>query len=380
MNRRIFNVTPTHRVDVEDLDNQSINQAFEQFYHEYFVNHKLDFSMFDGVVDQFFDEVDSKPLPFTANPFVDCKAAYHDGFFNNFTVAWENELKTGNYRPTIEILRKAVELAKGWEVRTNQHIHKGTPLFFEAVSCIENDEIELGFVLMHEAYLEDLFKNGGDDNFTSPGKSFIEFKEEASSYYQAKLDEVKSFFETEFLSNARLSFLEFNRRFSENGNIPILVKYQFLLNVFRIWKAHKHFGGFKTTNAMLGLLYMEVIFSLSRLIEPIYKAVKDPNPSSNKEVYEKLCGAGTTPNIFNHINVRNFGNTGFMREMQNIYLSKTINVSGTTYALSDKEKDVILAYGFRNLAAHELYEDDFISQNAKGVLQSIFNTLFDTFR
>lgn len=378
MNRRTFNVAQNIALDVEDLNNQLINRAFEQFYFEYYINRRLDFSMFDGVKDQFFDEVDSKSIPFSAAPSIECKAEYHDGFFNNFTVAWLNELRAGNYRPAIEILRRAVELAKGWEIQNNKHIHKGTPLFFEAVACLENDEVELGFILMHEAYLEDLAKNDGDDNFSSPGKAFIEFRDETSSFYQAKLDEIKAFFVSEFLPASGLSFADFNRLFSENANIPILVKYQFLLNVFRIWKAHKHFGSFNTTNTMLGLLYMEVIFSLSRLIEPIYKAVKDANPSTNKAVYESL--SGTTPNIFTHITRSNFGNTGFVREMQSIYTNKSLTLAGTNYTLSDKEKDVVLAYGFRNLAAHELYQDDFVNQNAKGVLQSIFNTLFETIR
>jgi len=369
----------SNMLEIEDLGNQAINDAFEAFYNDYFVNHQLNWPNLWALKDSFFDEVEAKQIPFTNPEYLDCKARYHDGFFNNFTIAWQNELGKGNYRNAILIWEKAISLAKDWEAKKRLHIHKGTPLYFQAVTCLENDEVEIGFALMHEAYLEDYFKNGNNDNFTSPGKSFVEFKvDDNTAFYRVKLEEIKQFFENEFLSNTGLSFEDFRTRFSENGNIEILIKYQFLLNVFRIWKAYKHFGGFNITNPMVGLLYMEAIFSLCRLIEPIYKAVKDPNPSFNKDVYAKLCG--TTPNIFDHINMRNFGNEGFIREMSNIYTNKTVRIGANSYTLSDKEKDTLLAYGFRNLSAHDLYQNDFINQNIKGILQSIFRTLFETFR
>lgn len=378
MNRRVVNILGVG-FNMEDLEYGPINQAFDQFYRTYLSSRQMDFSVFNNVADDFFDFVEAKNIPFNADPSQDCKAAYHDGFFNNFTIAWKTEIDNGNFRNAIDVWHKSIEFARHWESNNGGHIHKGTPLSFEALSKIENEELDLGFVLMHEAYLEDLEKNQGDDNFTSPGKAFIEFNEQSSSYFQPKLDEVKQFFETEFLTNANLSFDDFKRSFTDNTSIPILIKYQFLFNVFRIWKSHKHLGNFDATNTMLGLWYMEAIFSLCRLIEPIYKVTKNSNPQSNKAIYQALCG--TTPNIFDVIRVRqNFDNSIFTQELANILANQSINLSGTAHNLSSQEKDTLLAYGFRNLSAHELYEDNTINQNIKDILQSVFNTLFEAFR
>lgn len=369
----------TNVFSIEDLDNQTVNGAFIRFYENYIINRQLNFSIIESVKDDFFNEVDAKQIPFTNDLYSDCKARFHDGFFNNFTIAWQDELSKGNYRLAIYIWEKAIGFAKDWESDRNSHIHKGTPLYFQSVTYLENDEIEVGFALMHEAYLEDYFKNNNSDDFTSPGKSFIEFQVgDNTAFYRTKLNDIKRFFENEFLGNSDFSFDNFKNDFSDNQNIPILIKYQFLLNLFRIWKSYKYFNGFKTTNNLVGLLYMESIFGLCRLIEPIYKKTKDPNPNSNKDIYSNLCG--TTPNIFQQINIRNFGNSGFIREMQNILNNQTINLGRNQHSLSDDEKDILLSYGLRNLSAHDLYNSDFINEKIKEILQSIFRALFKTIK
>ena len=359
---------------IEDLGNEAMNDAFRSFYNDYFINNQLSWSNLWALKDNFFDEIETRQIPFTNTDYSECKARYHDGFFNDFTIAWQNELDMGNYKNAILIWEKAIDLAKDWEIKRGRHIHKGTPLYFQAVTCLENDEVEVGFALMHEAYLEDFIRNGNNDNFSSPGKSFVEFKvSDDTAFYRAKLEEIKQFFENEFLSTT-FSFDDFRRRFSENINIPILIKYQFLLNIFRIWKAYRRFDGFNLTNPMVGLLYMEAIFSLCKLIEPIYRVTTHTNPHSNKDVYESLCE--TKPNIFNIITMRNFGGGGFIREMHNIYENNRVNIGGHSHSLGDVEKDTLLAYGFRNLSAHDLYQNDFVNQNIKGILQSVFRTLF----
>jgi len=62
--------------------------------------------------------------------------------------------------------------------------------------------------------------------------------------------------------------------------------------------------------------------------------------------------------------------------MHNIYENNRVNIGGHSHSLGDVEKDTLLAYGFRNLSAHDLYQNDFVNQNIKGILQSVFRTLF----
>lgn len=359
-------------ISIENLKHDSVMKAFERFYTDYFVNQKIDWGSLWGTKDIFFDEVDSRQIPFTTPNYQDCKARYHDGFFNNLTIAWTQELTKGNYRNAIYIWQEALRMARDWEFRKDLHIHKGTPLYFEAVTCLENDEVEVGFALMYEAYLEDLNKNNNDDNFMSPGKAFLEFKvEETTSFYRVELERIKRFFENQYLTPAGLSFQEFKTYFLDNLQTPILIKYQLLLNVFRMFKAERRFAGINHINAMLGLIYLEIIFSVCRLIEPIYRP--KVQEGTNKNIFFGLCGPES---IFKHVSSTTLGNQGFIKELPNICLKHQIELVGKVHSLTKEERDTLLYYGFRNLSAHELYQDDFINQHIKGILQSIFNVFF----
>ena len=131
--RKFRFVIGSNMLEIEDLGNQAINDAFQAFYNDYLISHQLNWPNLWVLKDNFFDEVEAKQIPFTNTEYLDCKARYHDGFFNNFTIAWQNELGKGNYRNAILIWEKAISLAKTWEAKKGLHIHKGTPLYFQAV-------------------------------------------------------------------------------------------------------------------------------------------------------------------------------------------------------------------------------------------------------
>jgi hypothetical protein len=82
--------------------------------------------------------------------------ASHDTFFGYFTPIWLDLIGRRYYFPAIMLWNFALGLAFDWEKRNrNRSIHKGTPYYFLGVTAILNNEIENGFLAMHQALKDD---------------------------------------------------------------------------------------------------------------------------------------------------------------------------------------------------------------------------------
>jgi len=286
------------------------------------------------------------------------------------------EQQKGNYLNALKIWDIILRIVKDWEDRKEKHVHKGTIYYFQSVTCIENEDLDRGFSLMYQGYLEDLAKNNNDDNFDSPGKSFITFNiDNHANFYRPKLLEVKTFFEQTFLNLRRRSpvaYEEFSEHFFKNPNITVLIKHQFLLNLFRVLKFSK-FLTKDSNNSINGLLYMEAILGFCRLIEPIYQSKFNisSTPSNNK-LFGKLCYR--KKNIFNQIDKNNFNTEIFRKQLPSILL-KSVIINGKRHQLSLGTRNILIAYGFRNLTVHELHQEQFIIENINEILKAIFYSI-----
>jgi len=357
---------------------EEIDVTFQDFYRAYYDNGELDLGPFWNTTENFLNFIETKQIPFSASAGVECKAAYHDLFFNNLTNVWIKELQNGKYWNALNIWDKILRIVNNWEDVSNKHVHKGTPFYFQSVTCIENEDLDRGFSLMYEGYLEDLIKNNNDDNFDSPGKSFITFNiENQENFYRTKLLEAKTFLEHTFLHLRRrslVSYNEFSEHFLKNVRITVLIKHQFLLNLFRILKFSKYLPG-NSKNSINGLLYMESILGFCRLIEPVYQASHvNTNMLSNKDLFEKLCYR--RKNIFDNINVRNFRTDDFRKQLRSILLKKSVRIDGRKHKLSLGTRNILIAYGFRNLTAHELHQEQFIIDHINEILIAIFYSIY----
>lgn len=81
----------------------------------------------------------------------------YDKYFSNFTSLWNLLLYQGSFFYAEQLWQISIETAKKWDKRQNQNkkIHKGTPFYFWGVTCILKEDLEKGFLLMHQALEED---------------------------------------------------------------------------------------------------------------------------------------------------------------------------------------------------------------------------------
>ena len=80
----------------------------------------------------------------------------HDSFFNKQTGHWLQFIYNFRYDAAEELWDSLLQFAYKWEsINVGKRIHKGTPYYFWGVTCILNNDIDKGFLLMHQGLEED---------------------------------------------------------------------------------------------------------------------------------------------------------------------------------------------------------------------------------
>lgn len=195
-------------VELEYL-NEEMNKGFCNLYQHYFSS-DFDIAFFKKTSMNFFDENrDSK---------------IHDKFFNNFTILWQVLIRNGSFFYAEQIWQLAVDIAREWEVsnQSNRKIHKGTAYYFWGTTCILKEDLEKGFLLMHQALGEDR-QNRYSELVDTPAYAFVKLDyKQQKQFFRNKVQEITSFLEERIMTY----------RSSRHGNLSLdQLKSKFLDNV-----------------------------------------------------------------------------------------------------------------------------------------------------
>jgi hypothetical protein len=123
--------------------NKQMDEQFESLYRYYFSKHKFYIDSFKKLAMRFFDEHSDVKL--------------HDRFFNNFTILWDILIQNDSFFSAEQVWQIAVQISTQWETlnQSKNRIHKGAAYYFWAITCILKEDLEKGFLLMHQALEED---------------------------------------------------------------------------------------------------------------------------------------------------------------------------------------------------------------------------------
>src|SRR3989344_5760644 len=128
-----------------DLEHPNMNAAFVSYYQSMFGVPAVDMQSFERSTESYFNSVEEDINKFEK----------HDSYFNNFTSVWLDLIQQRRFTEAEKIWKDALDIAFRWEKCRKLRIHKGTPYYFWAVTCFLNDDIDKGFWLMNQAYIED---------------------------------------------------------------------------------------------------------------------------------------------------------------------------------------------------------------------------------
>jgi hypothetical protein len=265
---------------IEDIG-QLMNQQFQKLYEYYLLGKNIDLNKFYNESSDYFDNNSS--------------ADTHDRYFNNFTPLWGLLLQRGLFFHADQLWQIAIEAAKKWEENQqnqNYMIHKGAPMYFWGVTCILKEDLEKGFLLIHEALNEDRRNINSDDIQGTPAYAFITLNyEQQKQYFRHKVLEISQFLEQKLNAyqvsrGGRLTMSELKKKFLQNSH---LVE-QVILFVFELFHLKKLLSENKqglTHNIYGSMLMVQSIFTFSLLIDNIIKN-KYNNPDPHEQQFIDL--------------------------------------------------------------------------------------------
>jgi len=305
----------------------------------------------------------------------------HDLFFGFFTPMWLNLMARHHFFEAIKIWNLSLGLAIDWENNNGPNkVHKGTPYYFLGVTAILNNELENGFLAMHQAMKEDEKRSRrrrpeapaywfNTLDSTRQDQFFIQKVEEVAAYLDDRLYEYS-------INRERLLRLrEFRSRFLRLRYLSEEVFF-FVYSLFRIRKMIYETDWIYKKNVFGSLLQARILFDLSLVVDKVIEN-KNIRRSDRSTFREEILYLSTPPR-----NLLSF-NRNMLRTLNNEFdndFGETMYrlVLGTYPNLNDIERDFAIAYGIRNRGAHKLENQPVIYDRTQELTQSVLNALFFT--
>jgi hypothetical protein len=355
----------------------AINAIFDAFNQRYRAGIPVDYEQ----LRQEFEAPTNEYFNLNRNP------TDHNLYFEQFTPIWLALIDTRQYFDAIRLWNFAIRLAVNWENQNRPNkIHKGTPFYFLGVSAILNNELENGFLAMHQAMAEDkrLFGRRLPEtpafwfvtlDYTREG-FFREKVEQMANYLSERLDEYSNERGGSLtLDQLRMKFLRHRRLMEE--------VFLFVHSLFKLRKLILETSKIYKKDTFSSIIHAKLLFDLAVITD---KVIEYKNPR-RRVPNEKLCFANElillsvldkiprrkrlSFNVGNKIGTLNGNfNTDFSGTLKRL-LNRTYPLT-----LSDIERDFAVAYGIRNFGAHKIENQPFLYNNMPKIAQSVLNSVF----
>lgn len=368
MSRHQFQIQDTE-IGIEDL-NEELNDQFEQLHRAYLLNESFDWDDFKENSHDYFDQ-----------EFSDHSG--YDSYFNNFTPLWNILLNQSLMKPAQELWQRSLEIAHEWEANNNDRIHKGTPFYFWGMAAILNDEIEKGFLLMHNALEEDR-ETHNTANPDLPSRHFVLLNPDPQAQaFHDKVDQMGDFLE-EYLEDYRnqrsgaLTFSEFRTHFLEETGLQETA-FSFVYNLFRLEMLVNRTQEIPQENTFGSLHQADIFFAVCRIIENVFGY-------HLQSAVGQGAGFGTYLDNFSSnygLSLHSHNRLGDVNDDRGNDFEATVReLLQGRYSFSDGaspnpvEADLCLAYCFRNFGAHNITDYPVIYSNFEEIAQRLLNSLF----
>ena len=317
--------------------------------------------------------------------------ASHDAFFQRFTLVWSDLLNRRQYFHAIKLWNFALSLAFDWENRNRgirRKIHKGTPYYFLGVTAILNNEIENGFLTMHQALNED-YRLAGRRNPQTPAYFFVTLDStRPQQFFATKVNQLAVYLSEKLDNycrnvNSSLHLPDFRRKFLLQKKFRDEVFF-FIYLLFILRKIEIETSKDYKKNNFSSLLHGRILFDLCRVSDRVieYKnrqenRIPQTQFLSFKREIVYIASKGITALALTNSNLTHINNE-FNRDFSGtLYdLIKGRFTLQPTRTPSIIERDFAISYGIRNFGAHKIKNYPVLYHRLPELSQSIFDTLF----
>lgn len=350
---------------IEDLG-PSLNEQFSALYKHWLTGTAFDKEKFIGEALSYFDaHLEDWPA--------------HDRYFENFTPIWRISLQSGLFARAEHIWTLALDSAYKWEsTRLSHRIHKGTPYYFWAMTVILRGDIDRGFLLMHQAYDEDIKTN--DIPFPrTPARAFITLDHtQREQAFRDKVLEIATFLDdllTQYRQsrNRGLTLQQLRDSvFSVENLRHTVLSFVFVLSKLRAML--KDIPPHIRNNTFAGLLGTGLLFQLCLVVDAV---VREKNPNKWKFIDHAAFLSSSAGFRLDNQWLQDI-NSDFINDFpataENLLKGICTLSNGST--LQEGEIDIALSYGFRNLGAHKVQGYEITYEELEEIASRIMNVLF----
>ncbi len=341
-----------------------LDKAFISLHASYFGHEALNLADFETAATQFFNE----------NPN---NVTLQDAYFNNFTLIWNTFLNSGSYDEAERIWSIALSPALMWEKSNpGKFIHKGTPYYFWGTTALLRGDVDKGYVLMHRAVKEDIrtHKKQIPDtpgyalvslNYEKVDQAFLQWVHLQAQY----LGEKQKIYSTAF--NRTFTLVDFRHKFLEappSTDVTFLFAYT-VARLMKFISLPLH----ALQSEFVAQIEANLLFDIALVIDAAIKAKNNKKSFIDHAEYISMkAGQALTNEQLREIN------TAFNNDFDNT-LAKLIDGTFTLQkggTLSKFQSAIAMAYGLRNLFAHNVVAVPSISEHFQEVEQALLNVLF----
>lgn len=308
--------------------------------------------------------------------------ADHDKFFGAFTPIWLALLEKRRYFEAIKIWTFALGLSFDWQKRNKpDKIHKGTPYYFLGVTAILNNELERGFLAMHQALKEDkrLF---GRRIPEAPAFWFVTLDySKQKQFFRMKVEQIAKYLsdrlqEYSTKRGGSMTLPQFRKKFLKRRALVEEV-FLFVYSMFKLRNLVIETPKIYKKNVFSVLLHAKLLFDLALITDKVVE-YKNPNRGNRLSFRDEMIFLSSPSMRLLSFNQNRI--TTINRNFDNDFSGTSYDILFGRYnlSLSDIENDFALAYGIRNLAAHKVKNEPVLYHRTRELAQSILNTLFFT--
>jgi len=293
---------------------------------------------------------------------------------------WHQAFAEGKFGLAQSIWTDIMPIVYDWELKhPGQQVHKGTSYYFWAGTCILAGNLEMGFLLMHQALEEDKWLTSMSKPKT-PAQFFVTLNPDPQDqYFRSMVAEVSYFIEDRLTTyrTDRVTSLtgdQFRKMFLLNHELREEA-FSFTFEAFRL-KALNEMNTRLLENTFGSLTAAKTFLSMCLVVDNV---IHNKNTGQWRFAEHVTFLSTQTSLSLNDHKVKELNGSfkgDFPGTVKKMLDSQYRFQDGTT--LSRMEEDFSLAYGFRNFAAHKLEDQPIIYQNFKELTQRILNTLFFT--
>ncbi len=356
-----------------------MNRAFVQLYEAFNGNISFDLESFNYTCQAFFDSHQNIPTD----------ASWHDNYFHNFALLWNSFMARGQFEASEHIWSLALEPVQLWEQNhPTARLHKGAAYYYLGVTTTLRRDIDRGFLFIHQALEEDRKTHGSIQ--ASPALAFVTLDDSLGpQIFQPKIQEVCNYLKQllEVYRNERgktLTIEQFRTKFLALSNLQESV-FVFVYALFRLYTLLKETPSQITQSLFTGQLSVNLLFDICLVIENVIKYTSEAKIKRTKhktrvtfiDCAEELAAVASLTNLTN--NELGAANGKFNNDFENnqtAILDNTFTLSDNRTLPTELERDLLLAYGFRNLGGHNVHSYSFVYERLPAIFQRVMNVLF----